>query len=192
MKKELMKRVAAAGLAVSMVAGLTACGPTGKPEETKKEETKAEGGETSAAADKEDAAASDGEVTLRFSWWGGDARHKATEAACQAFMEKYPNIKVECEYGAWDGWAEKVATQLSGGTAPDLMQVNWNWLYQFSSDGSKFVDLTQFAGLGNKEMREGTFDYYMRETIVKNEAKGVAPLILAYIELMYQHQEAEV
>lgn len=44
MKKELMKRVAAAGLAVSMVAGLTACGPTGKPEETKKEETKAEGG----------------------------------------------------------------------------------------------------------------------------------------------------
>ena len=54
MKKELMKRVAAAGLAVSMVAGLTACGPTGKPEETKKEETKAEGGETSAAADKED------------------------------------------------------------------------------------------------------------------------------------------
>ena len=43
MKKELMKRVAAAGLAVSMVAGLTACGPTGKPEETKKEETKAEG-----------------------------------------------------------------------------------------------------------------------------------------------------
>ena len=27
MKKELMKRVAAAGLAVSMVVGLTACGP---------------------------------------------------------------------------------------------------------------------------------------------------------------------
>lgn len=38
------------------------------------------------------------------------------------------------------------------------------------------------AGLGNKEMREGTFDYYMREPVVKNEAKGVAPLILAYIE----------
>lgn len=40
------------------------------------------------------------------------------------------------------------------------------------------------AGLGNKEMREGTFDYYMREPVVKNEAKGVAPLILAYIETM--------
>lgn len=44
------------------------------------------------------------------------------------------------------------------------------------------------AGLGNKEMREGTFDYYMREPIVKNEAKGVAPLILAYIEILMRRE----
>ena len=69
MKKELMKRVAAAGLAVSMVAGLTACGPTGKPDLTIMQETMGEGGLTSAAADMHDAAASDGDVTLRFSWW---------------------------------------------------------------------------------------------------------------------------
>lgn len=45
------------------------------------------------------------------------------------------------------------------------------------------------AGLGNSkgkhEMREGTFDYYMKEPVVKNEAKGVAPLILAYVEILY-------
>lgn len=44
------------------------------------------------------------------------------------------------------------------------------------------------AGLGNKDMREGTFDYYMREPIVKNEAKGVAPLILAYIEILIREK----
>ena len=44
------------------------------------------------------------------------------------------------------------------------------------------------AGLGNKEHREGTFDYYMREPIVQNDAKGVAPLVLAYIETM-QHDK---
>ena len=44
------------------------------------------------------------------------------------------------------------------------------------------------AGLGNKEMREGTFDYYMREPVVENDAKGVAPLILAYVETL--HEEA--
>ncbi len=47
------------------------------------------------------------------------------------------------------------------------------------------------AGLGNKEMREGTFEYYMREPVVKNEAKGVAPLILAYIELLFSNMTSK-
>lgn len=42
------------------------------------------------------------------------------------------------------------------------------------------------AGLGNTSMREGTYDYYMREPVVENEAKGIAPLILAYVELLYR------
>lgn len=44
------------------------------------------------------------------------------------------------------------------------------------------------AGLGNTGNREGTFDYYMREPVVENEAKGIAPLILAYIETIYRKQ----
>lgn len=42
------------------------------------------------------------------------------------------------------------------------------------------------AGLGGAAHRDGTFEYYMSEPVVKNEAKGVAPLILAYIEIMYK------
>lgn len=57
--------------------------------------------------------------------------------------------------------------------------------YLSEKDGELQLDgICLVAGLGNTEMREGTFDYYMREPIVKNEAKGVAPLILAYIEVM--------
>lgn len=57
--------------------------------------------------------------------------------------------------------------------------------YLSEKDGELQLDgICLVAGLGNKEMREGTFDYYMREPIVKNDAKGVAPLILAYVELM--------
>lgn len=60
--------------------------------------------------------------------------------------------------------------------------------YLSEKDGELQLDgICLVAGLGNKEMREGTFDYYMREPIVKNEAKGVAPLILAYIETLYQN-----
>lgn len=45
------------------------------------------------------------------------------------------------------------------------------------------------AGLGGKAHRDGTFEYYMSEPVVKNEAKGVAPLILAYIEVMHKGME---
>lgn len=40
------------------------------------------------------------------------------------------------------------------------------------------------AGLGGKEMRDGTYEYYMSEPVVENEAKGVAPLLLAYTEIL--------
>ncbi len=40
------------------------------------------------------------------------------------------------------------------------------------------------AGLGGKEMRPGTFDYYMSEPVVKDDAKGVGPFLLAYTEML--------
>lgn len=40
------------------------------------------------------------------------------------------------------------------------------------------------AGLGGKQMRSGTFDYYMSEPIVKDDAKGVGPFLLAYTEML--------
>lgn len=45
------------------------------------------------------------------------------------------------------------------------------------------------AGLGpeTNKRRDGSFEYYMSEPIVENDAKGVAPLILAYIETMYHN-----
>jgi unsaturated rhamnogalacturonyl hydrolase len=40
------------------------------------------------------------------------------------------------------------------------------------------------AGLGGKNRREGTDKYYLSEPIVEDEAKGVAPFLLAYTEIM--------
>ena len=39
------------------------------------------------------------------------------------------------------------------------------------------------AGLGGKDRRNGTYDYYMSEPIVKDDAKGVGPFLLAYTEM---------
>ncbi|MDD3429553.1 MAG: ABC transporter substrate-binding protein [Oscillospiraceae bacterium] len=99
-----------------------------------------------------DAASSSAEVgsepvTIRFCWWGGDSRHEATQKAVDAFMAKYPNITVETEFGAWTDWETNVATQIMAGTAPDLMQINWNWINSYSADGSAFLDLNTVSDI---------------------------------------------
>jgi oligogalacturonide transport system substrate-binding protein len=63
------------------------------------------------------------QVTLRFSWWGTDARHEATLAAIRAFEKANPNIKIEAEYGAQDGYNAKKTTEFASRTAPDIMQI---------------------------------------------------------------------
>lgn len=79
--------------------------------------------------------------TLRFSWWGGDDRHEATLEALSLWNELHPDITIVPEYGGWDGWTEKVSSQISGGTAPDIMQINYDWLISLSPDGEGFYDL---------------------------------------------------
>lgn len=97
----------------------------------------------SACAEKKELKEPDGKLdacSIRFSWWGGDDRHEATLRAVDLWNEKHPDINIIPEYGGWDGWTEKLSSQINGGTAPDLMQINYDWLVMFSS-GDKFYDL---------------------------------------------------
>ena len=47
------------------------------------------------------------------------------------------------------------------------------------------------AGLGPEDTRrrDGSYEYYMSEPIVENDAKGVAPLVLAYIETLFRKEK---
>jgi len=40
------------------------------------------------------------------------------------------------------------------------------------------------AGLGGKDHRDGSVEYYLSEPVVQNDAKGVAPFLLAYTEII--------
>ncbi|TCK92719.1 oligogalacturonide transport system substrate-binding protein [Natranaerovirga hydrolytica] len=88
----------------------------------------------------------DDEIEIRFSWWGGDGRHEATLEVIRLFEEANPNVNVIPEYTAWSGHFERVATQLTANDEADLMQINFNWFYNFSPDGERFVDLNTLEG----------------------------------------------
>ena len=52
-------------------------------------------------------------------------------------------------------------------------------------DADGTLNLTQccaVAGLGGKENRSGTFDYYIHEKIIENDPKGIGPFIWASLE----------
>ena len=94
-----------------------------------------------AASADESLALSDGPVSMTISWWGGDSRHAAYQDAIKEFQAEHSNITIEPTFAAWSGWEEKMAAAFIAGNAQDVCQVNWNWLYNYSADGSKFVDL---------------------------------------------------
>ncbi len=125
-----MKKFIKLMLTAFLVMGITGCTSEEKPE--KKEET--------GTIDPTEV-----EATIKFSWWGGEARHDATLTAIDAFQKKYPNITVEAEYGAWSGWEDAQSMALYSNTAADVMQVNWNWINAYSEDGSNFADLNNFS-----------------------------------------------
>ncbi|MCR5094063.1 MAG: glycoside hydrolase family 88 protein [Lachnospiraceae bacterium] len=53
-----------------------------------------------------------------------------------------------------------------------------------NEDGSpRLGGICLVAGLGGRQHRDGSLDYYFSEPVVENDAKGVGPLILAYTEL---------
>ena len=143
-----MKKAIALAMASVMAAGLLAgCGGSAANSTAASSEaasSEAASTSTEAATEAHTVNTTD-PITLTISWWGGDSRHEAYQKALEAFHEKYPNITVSPTYGAWSGWEEKQSTALAADQGSDVMQVNWNWLYQYSPTGEKFVDLREYS-----------------------------------------------
>ncbi len=108
-------------------------------------------------------AAADGKVELRFMWWGGNARHEATLAAIDRYMELNPNVKIIGEYTGYDGYYQKLATQMAGNAAPDLIQMDTMWFYDLMRQGDMFVDLSTLG-----EITTGVFDQEMLDACLRN------------------------
>lgn len=75
------------------------------------------------------------DVTLTFSWWGGEARHQYTQDMIELFEAENPNITVEPRYHEWDGYWDQLATQTAGGDTPDVMQMDLVYLREYIEGG---------------------------------------------------------
>ncbi|WP_432245066.1 hypothetical protein ACRB8A_15620 [Arthrobacter sp. G.S.26] len=60
-------------------------------------------------------------VTIRFAWWGNDSRAKTTLDVIKDFEAANPTIKVQGENTEFSSYWDKMATQIAGGTTPDVL-----------------------------------------------------------------------
>lgn len=104
----------------------------------------------------------DGEVTLRFSWWGSDTRHKMTQQVIDSFQKENPTIKIKGEYGEWSGYWDKLATTVAANDAPDVIQMDEKYLREYAARGA-LLDLKKAEGLDTAKYEQdslaaGEFD----------------------------------
>ncbi|HEV7713696.1 MAG TPA: extracellular solute-binding protein, partial [Asanoa sp.] len=129
----LRRRLLAALVAIPLALAAAACGDD-------------DGG--SAAADPNKP------VELSIFWWGAEGRAKLTEDALALYTKKHPNVTFKTTWQANQGYFDKLATLTAGGDAPDIFQIDDNYLTEYASrnvtldltsykDGGK-LDLTKF------------------------------------------------
>lgn len=116
----------AVGVLAAGSLALTACGQGELPDDTP-------------AADEEEAA-SGGDVDLRLTWWGADARAQLTEQVIDLFEEKNPGITVTTEWGIWDGYWDKLSTSAAAGDVPDVVQMDESRIDAYGTSG-QLLDL---------------------------------------------------
>ncbi|GAA1749071.1 ABC transporter substrate-binding protein [Nonomuraea bangladeshensis] len=75
-------------------------------------------------------------VTLRFTWWGSDARHKRTQQVIDLFHKAHPNITVKGEFKDWNGYWDSLATTVAANDAPDIIQMDELYISSYAERGA--------------------------------------------------------
>jgi multiple sugar transport system substrate-binding protein len=96
---------------------------------------------------------SDKPVTLRFTWWGSDARHQRTQQVIELFQKEHKNITVKGEFKDWNGYWESLATTVAANDAPDVMQMDELYLASYAERGA-LLDLST----ASKYLKTADFD----------------------------------
>jgi multiple sugar transport system substrate-binding protein len=135
------------------------------------------------------AAGSSGAVTIRWAYWGGDARIQSSQAAIDVFQAANPGIIISMEPSSGTGdHFNKVDTQIAGGNGPDIIQYGGNF-----PDGAKrgiLLPLEQYVGSGKaidtSKIDAGTIETGTYEGHVYGISTGVVMPALIYNKTMLE------
>lgn len=137
----MLRRKTMLALVLAIVLVLAACSSDSK--ETSQSSSEAQPS-ASAPASSPEASEKPDDVELRMTWWGSQERHDKTLAAIELFEKNNPHIKITAEYSGFDGYFDKLNTQIAAGNAPDLIQMGGN--VKEYVDRNALLDLKPYVG----------------------------------------------
>jgi multiple sugar transport system substrate-binding protein len=73
---------------------------------------------------------------LRAYWWGNPERDRRTRAVLDAYQAKNAGVTVSSESVGWGDYWTKLATQTAGGNPPDLIQMDYRYIYEYARRGT--------------------------------------------------------
>ncbi|NEE02901.1 ABC transporter substrate-binding protein [Phytoactinopolyspora halotolerans] len=83
-----------------------------------------------------------GDVSIRFAWWGNPERDEITNQAIEAFEAEHPNIDVEGDSIDFDGYFDRLATEVAAGNAPDVITLGGAYPREYGDRGA-LLDLSE-------------------------------------------------
>jgi multiple sugar transport system substrate-binding protein len=119
---------------------------------------------------------------LQLFFWGSTSRDKLTRQAIQAFEKKHSDVKITSQFTAFDAYWNKLSTQIAGGNAPDLIQMDIRYIAEYVKKGL-LLDLT--SAISKKTIDLSDFDQtLLTGSLVNGKSYGI-PLGGNYQALLY-------
>lgn len=123
------RRLLAAALALPLVLGAAACG----------------GDDDGGSADPNKP------IELSIFWWGAQNRADLTDKALALYTAKHPNVTFKKTWQANQGYFDKLATLTAGGNAPDIFQIDDNYISEYAGRNVT-LDLTSYSKDGKLDV----------------------------------------
>ena len=83
---------------------------------------------------------------LRLTWWGGQSRADRTNSVATLYTQQNPGVTYDGDYtGSFNDYWAKLGTQIAGGNASDVIQMDYRYLVEFANRGS-LQTLDEYVG----------------------------------------------
>src|ERR1043165_2872045 len=72
---------------------------------------------------------------IRLIWWGNPERDKRTNAVIDLYQKANAGVTIDPETYAWNDYWPKLATQAAGQNLPDVIQMDYRYIFEYARRG---------------------------------------------------------